>query len=216
MGISNKLCNPTPFKQVFHYGAGTIIAVEPFASYELHYSQMEDFVPTKPGWPNIKEDLEIKGLFVLDPDRPYDNQAYDAIKRSRILKEERFRAGKEEMKNKIAQAGIQFSEENLNERLTRAGYMRLKKEADELLEQEKFYESIIKAEEVKVAKKHTLDPKRTVFITDPPREFPSESAMMYFLNRPENKAVKEAHEQFWAMRTEPAAKPAKKATNEQV
>jgi hypothetical protein len=204
---------------VFHYGAGVLINIEPFSAYELHYTQMEDFVPTRAGWPNVKEDLEVKGLFVLDPDRPYDNQAYDAVKRSRILKEEKYRAGREEMKNAIARLGLQFSEENLTERLTRAGYMRLKKECEELLEQEKFYEGIIKAEEVKVNKKFTLDPKRTVFVTDPPREFPSESAMIYFLNRAENKAIKEAHEAFWK-REQPAVaaaipKPKKEAVNEQ-
>jgi len=214
MGISNKLCNPTPFKQVFHYGAGTLINVDPFSSFDLHYSQMEDFVPTKPGWPSIREDLELKGLFVQDPDRPYDNQAYEAVQKSRKLKEERFRAGKEEMKNKIAQAGLQFSEENLNERLSRAGYMRLKKECEELLEQEVFYEKVIKAEEVKTAKKYTLDPKRTVFITDPPREFPSESAMAYFLNRTENKALKDAHEAFWAQKATPAVKTKKESLGE--
>ncbi len=197
MGLSNKLCNPTPFKQVFHYGAGTMITVDAFGSYELHYNQMEDFVPTKPGWPAIKEDLEFKGLFVLDPDRPYDNQAYTAIKRSRELKEERYRSGREEMKNAISRQGLQFSEENLNERLARAGYIKLLNEITELTQQEQFFAKTIKAEEVKTKKQFVLDPKRTVFVLDPPREFPSVSAMNYFLERPENAAVKVAHEKFW-------------------
>lgn len=209
MGLTNKLCNPTPFKQKFHYGAGTETNIEPLSTIELHYTQMGDFVPSKPGWPAIKETLEYQGLFVYDPDRPYDNQALEAITKSRDLKIERYRAGKEEMKNAIARQGLQFSEDALNERLARAGYARLQAEIKELDAQIEYYTKIVKTEELNVAKKYSLDPKRTVFILNPPREFPSEGAMHYFLNRPENQALKEKHE-AWLETMVKASKPEKK------
>jgi hypothetical protein len=41
-----------------------------------------------------------------------------------------------------------------------------------------------------------LDPKRTVFVTDPPREFPSVAAMMFFLDLEENRETKAKHAAF--------------------
>ena len=61
--------------------------------------------------------------------------------------------------------------------------------------------------------KTTLDPKRTVFALNPPREFPSEAAMHYFLNRPENKVVKEKNEALLQQMAGVAIEKKAKTTN---
>lgn len=186
--FSNKLCNPTPFDVKLNWECGINIRIPAFGTANLTMQQMDDFRPGKPGSADIKSTLDYFGLFLLDIDRHYDNQALEALRRSQAAKKQQYNAAVQNIADRKSAAGVPHNPDALEETLKQMGYIKLREEIY-LLENaiSKFQKAVGVNPERSVTP--TLDPARTVFVIDPPYEFPSVAAMEFFLDQnPEIKA----------------------------
>ena len=180
--FTTKLYNPTPFPVKLDYSAAIKIRIDPFGSKELTMAQMDDLRPGKPGSAAVKSVLDTFGLFLLDVDRPYDNQALEALRLSHRAKKAQFDAAYQNLVSSRAAAGVAPNEEALEETLRQMGLARIRDEVAILAKAvKKFEEVVAKADASSV--RSQFDPKRTIFVTDPPREFPSVAAMDFFLEQ---------------------------------
>ena len=191
--FTTRLCNPTPFKVCLPWQAGIPIRIEPFGAADLTMQQMDDFRPGKPGSATVKSVLDTFGLFLLDVDRPYDNQALEALGRSHKMKKAQYDAAYQNLISTRAAAGVAPNEEALEEILRQMGLVRLREEVLILFAATKRFEGVVE-KQANVAVHKQLDPKRTVFVTDPPREFPSVAAMEFFLSQDDEIAAR--HKQY--------------------
>lgn len=199
MAIQNKLCNPTPFDVEIPYEKGIVIKIPAFGATELTMQQMDDYRDGKPGSENVQENLDYYGLFLLDADRPYNNQALRALKASLRAKEERLR----DVRTNIQSRSINLPQGGADPetQLITMGFGTLIQQTEILKEQIAYLEKSVVDDEGGRAVKQ-LDPNRTIFVMNPPTEFPSKEAMGFFLNLPQNAAIKEAHEAFVAAQEE--------------
>lgn len=193
MGLTNKLMNPTPFKVSLPYEKGIVLKLEPFGSKDLTMQQMDDFRDGKPGSENVQEVLNYFGLFLYDADRPYNNQALQALRASHRAKSERFKNAREGVLQRSV--NLPGGGADVDEQLERLGFAGLRREIEVLEQQIKKYEASVTDDDGgRVVTK--LDPTRTIFVMDPPTEFPSKEAMEFFLEQPENAEVRARHEEF--------------------
>ncbi len=201
MAYAAKLCNPTPWEAKLDYSAGIKLRIPAFDAVPLTMEQMDDYRGDKPGSEAVEAVLDTFGLFLFDSDRPYDNQALDALKRMLTVLTERYRGANERLRASHSAQGINTNEEAHNETLNQLGYGVVKVQIDTLKAQIIEYERSVGPER---NVRSQLDPARTVFVTSPPREFPSVAAMNFFLAQDDNKETKLAHDSFTA-RTKAAA-----------
>tara|TARA_R110000765_G_C18902712_1_gene604220 strand:+ start:199 stop:756 length:558 start_codon:yes stop_codon:yes gene_type:complete len=155
--------------------------------------QLDDFRPGKPGSPEVRGVLDYHGLFLLDPDRPYNNQALEALQRSHKAKKSQYDAVIKNLRSSRAATGVAHDDSAFDETLIQLGYAELARKIGVLkLAISKFQDAV---DAVKEATSRTqLDPKRTVFTMEPPREFPSVAAMEFFLDQ--NAEIKAKHIAF--------------------
>ena len=92
MAFASKLCNPTPWRVDLTWDRGVIIVVEPFGSTELTMQQTDDFRPGKPGSAEVRQTLDYYGVFLLDTDRTYDQQAFEALQRCHNARKQQYDA----------------------------------------------------------------------------------------------------------------------------
>lgn len=182
IAYSAKLCNPTPFPIKLPWDRGVKIMIEAFGSAELTMQQMDDFRPGKPGSADVKSTLDYYGLFLEDTDRPYDNQAVEALRRSRDAKKAQYTAAVRNITDRRAAAGVAPNEEALAETIDQMGYKELDRKIQILSDAVKGFTDAI-GDKPEATLRTQLDPKRTVFVMDPPREFPSVAAMEFFLKQ---------------------------------
>lgn len=188
-----KLCNPTPFFVELPWHRGIDIPIPPFGDAEITMQQMDDFRPGKPGSENVRSVLDFHGLFLYDVDRPYDNQALEALKRSHKAKKSQYDEAVKNLRVQRAQAGIAPQEAAFEENLRQLGYFRLHEEIEKLEKAiEKFKTAV--GEGPERSTRPQFDPDRTVMVMDPPRQFPSVAAMEFYLE--ENPEIKAKHEAF--------------------
>lgn len=192
MALTNKLCNPTPWNVTLPYEKGIILKIPRFGEHDLTMQQMDDYRDGKPGSENVQEVLNYFGLFLFDSDRPYNNQALRALKASYQAKTERLNQVKRGIVERSA--NLPGGGADVDEQIRRLGFAGLEREIEVLREQIKKYERSVVEEETRVTKQ--LDPTRTIFVMDPPTEFPSKEAMEFFLEQPENADIKAKHEQL--------------------
>lgn len=188
------MCNPTPFKIKIPYERGIDIIIEPDSAIDLTISQMDDFRPGKPGSEVTKSILEFEGAFLVDSDRSYDSQALEACAISLKKKEERVKEFIERNRNARIAGGAAADEVTMDEILLSAGYGKMLKEIEILKNRVKIYQDVLNKDNAKGRVKETLDPKRTCFVLQPPRQFESETSLKIFLS--ENPEIKEQHDQF--------------------
>lgn len=191
MAHTAKLMNPTPFEVDLPWDRGVSIVLEPFGHAELSMQQMDDFRPGKPGSAAVNEVLNYHGLFLLDADRPYDNQALEALRRAHASKKAQYDATIRNITDRRAASGVAPNEEALAETLTQMGYTELGRKVSVLAEAIKKFQEVV-GSQPEVAAHKQLDPKRTIFVLDPPRQFPSVAAMEFFLT--ENPEVEVKHQ----------------------
>jgi hypothetical protein len=192
MAYSSKLCNPTPFDVKLPWDRGVNIKIPAFGTADLNMQQMDDFRPGKPGTAAVKQVLDYHGLFLMDTDRPYDNQALDGLRRSRLAKKAQYDSATKNIRDRRAATGIAPNEEALEETLHQMGYVQLKQKIDILEKAVAEFQKVV-GDQPERNQRYQLDPKRTVFVLDPPREFPSVAAMEFFLSQnPDIKASQEA------------------------
>lgn len=193
MAYSSKLCNPTPFPVKLPWHRGINIKVDAFDSKELTMEQMDDVRPGKPGSADVKSVLDYHGLFLMDSDRPYDNQALEALQRAYQSKKAQYDAAVRNITDRRAATGVAPNEEALEETLRQMGYVRLRDQIDTLKDAIAKFREVV-GDRPEQSLRQQLDPARTVFVLDPPREFPSVAAMEFFLDK--NPEVKAKHQAF--------------------
>jgi hypothetical protein len=199
MAYSAKLCNPTQWACKIDWDRGIKIRVPAFGETALTMQQMDDFRGDKPGSEDVQSTMNAIGVFLYDTDRPYDNQAVEALERMHKALKAQFDAMYKNLIDQRAAAGIAPNEEALEELVKTMGLATLRDKVTTLKKQAALYRTKVSPEQ---RVRESLDPARTIFVLDPPRQFPSVTAMEFFLA--ENSEVKAAHEAFLA-RSEAAA-----------
>lgn len=203
MAFAAKLMNPTPWDVKVDWDRGIKIRVPAFGDAQITMQQMDDYRGNKPGSEAVNETLNYDGLFLLDADRPYDNQALEALKRCYAARKMHYDGAVRRIREARATAGIPNDESAFEETLEQHGYVTLRKKVAVLQKQISQLESAVKPER---SVREQLDPARTLFVTNPPRQFPSVAAMEFFLDQnPEIAAEHEADFQNKASATEEVA-----------
>jgi len=183
MAYINKLCNPTPFPVSIDWDRGIVIEVEPDSSTEVTSRQAEQFMPGEPGSEEIRKMLETYGVYLQDSDRDTDVQALMALKLCWKAKNERYESAVELLVKSHVDRGIDADLEApaFKKKLAHMGLERLKEDMVKLQARINIYEKVIEVEEFHEERAPVMDPKRTIYVLDPPREFPTILAMEIFL-----------------------------------
>jgi len=179
--ITNKLINPTPFDVEIEWNRGIVLKIQADSEFELTMPQLEDFRDGKPGSEESKSLLDFYGLFLLDGDRSWEEQAITALRKSHKEKQERFDNFISRIRDSRIAQGSPVDDEALEEMSKRNGYDRIKKQCEQLQRRITHLSGLLESSGTKGKVKETLDPKRTCFITSPPKQFPSETALHLFL-----------------------------------
>jgi hypothetical protein len=195
MALIAKLANPTPWDCKLPYEKGINILIPAFGSTDLTMQQLDDYRGGKPGSEAINVILDYDGLFVVDSDRPYDNQALDALRRCHRAKKAQVDAAVKDITTKRAAAGTPPDPDALEETLRMSGHAALRDKVVTLEEQIREYSKVVDPDAERNVRPQ-LDPTRTVFVMDPPTEFPSVAAMNFFLGREENRELKHKHDAY--------------------
>ena len=162
------------------YDKGVVIKIPADSQVDLTMGQMDDFRPGKPGSEEARHLLEYYGLFLLDGDRSWDEQAVDAIDKSLREKKLQLDAFVSRIRDSRLAAGSPIDDDTMQEVIARAGHDKTQDQCELLEKRKKYLNNVLRDVGAKGKVKETLDPKRTCFITQPPREFPSETALQLF------------------------------------
>jgi len=158
---------------------------------------MDDFRPGKPGSEEVREQMEPYGLFLLDGNRGYDEQALNALQACLKKKEGQFRDFVDRLRDSRITAGSPITPEAMEEAKRRGGYDKFEKDIEVIRERVGIIKSVLAEEGIIGRVKEPLDPKRTCFASQPPRPFPSEVALRLFLSNQKPDFVKQ-HEELQA------------------
>ena len=200
MSFSNRLCNPTPFPCRYKYERGIVFNIPAFGEWELaSVDQVQDFRTGQPGSEAVQAETSFHGLFLRDPNLSYDTQALRALKLCLKERSSQFAAGVDRIKNNLGAQRGSYDEKDLEEAIVRANFHSLRDQIKLLEAQIEVYASVVSSEET-VSLHKQYDPERTVFVTEPPREFPSKTAMRFFLEQ--NPEILAKHEKFSAAASE--------------
>lgn len=195
MAYAARLENPTPWDVRLDWGnRGLRIRIPAFGSKEITPAQQADYTPGTPGEDAVFAELNYYGVFLLDIDRPYDNQALEALEKARAARKEKYDSAVRRMMDRRAQMGVSPDPEALEEAVRQMGLADIRQQIQTLEQQITKLRNLVGTER-RVARPK-LDPARTVFVLDPPREFPSVAAMEFFLEL--NPEIKAKHEAFVA------------------
>lgn len=204
MAYVNRLVNPTPWKVKIPYDRGTFIVVESDGEYEFVGEQAHDFQPGQPGSEEVRNLLDSSGLFLLNPDLSYDLQALKAlqacIKSKKSFRDEfiqRLRDGRIATGRSIDDGTLQEAIESAgygHKSMSRTGQPGLQGQIEALEARVKFLQKSVEGDPTRGYVKERLDPEKTCFVTNPPRQFPSKTALQMFLA--ENPEVKADHDKW--------------------
>lgn len=194
--LTNKLVNPTPFDVQIDWDKGVVIPIPGDAQVDLTMAQMDDFRPGKPGSEEARHLLEYNGLFLLDGDRSWDEQALEAIEKALKEKKSQFDAFVGRIRDSRIASGSPVDDDAMSEIVERAGYGKIEAQCQTLSQRAQVLKDLLRGSDTAgKVKERTLDPKRTCFITKPPREFPSETALKLFLME-QSKEFQEQHAEY--------------------
>ena len=205
MPYVNKLVNPTPWKVEIPYDRSAYITIQADGEYEfLNADMQKDFEPSQPGAEEVKHLLDQHGLFLLNPDLSYDLQVLRALRATYKAKKTNYDEFVSQMRANAMKAGQNINEETLEEAIQVGGYgdrihsrtkmPGLRGQLALLSKRIKFLEKAVENDPTKGMVKDRFDPDKTCFVTNPPRQFSSPTALAMFLE--ENPEIKEKHEQF--------------------
>ena len=192
MALITKLVNPTPFIVEIPYEKGISIIIPADGEVDLSMQQLDDFRPGKPGSEETRKLLNFEGVFLSDSDLSYDFQALQTLKACVKERQERVKTFIDRNKTARLQQGAAIDDKTMEEIKVSAGYARMEANANKLIARIKVLEGVVNADENKGAVRQNLDPERTCFVTNPPRQFPSKTALAMFLG--ENPEIAEKHE----------------------
>ncbi len=157
--------------------------------------QMDDFRPGKPGTEEVKHQMDYYGIFLLDGDRSWEEQAIVALETSLKVKKAQVDQFTTNMRNARIAAGAPVNEEAMEELLIMSGYGKMREECETLRKRVSHLRKILDKTGTKGKVKENLDPKRTCFVLNPPKQFPSETAMELFL-MDQSPEFRKKHEEF--------------------
>jgi hypothetical protein len=192
MAVVANLINPTPFDVKIEYQAGQIIRILADGETQLTMQQLDDFRPGKPGSEETRKILDMEGLFLQDSDLSYDFQALVALKACVTERKRRIKDFTDRTRNSRIAGGATVDDDTMRDLLEGSGYADMERGVVKLVSRVKILETIVNADANKGSVRETLDPERTCFVTVPPRQFPSKTALMLFLS--ENPEIAEKHE----------------------
>jgi len=184
--------NPTPFKVEFSWDKGVVLEVPADGDLELTMQQMDDFRPGKPGTEEVKQQMDYYGIFLLDGDRSWEEQAVKAIEISLKVKKESVDAF---IANQRKNSPGPIAPEVLEEMIDRSGYKKIQAECESLKRRVDALRKVLDKTGTKGKVKETLDPKRTCFVLNPPKQFVSETALALFL-MDQTPEFRKKHEEF--------------------
>lgn len=208
MAVVAKMVNPTPFDVKIPYSRGIYIKVPSDGDTELTMEQLDDFRGGKPGSEETRKILQFEGVFLQDTDLSYDYQALQTLRSAVREREERIKTFIDRTRNSRIAGGATVDDATMEDLIQSAGYGRMQDDVDKLKARIDTLGKVVNEDEAKGAVRQTLDPKRTCFVINPPRQFPSETALHMFLN--ENPEIKAEHEAL----TNPVAEVSTTATDE--
>lgn len=209
MALSAKLCNPTPFPVRLRWHKGIDIMIPPMGDTTLSPIQMEDFRPGKPGSATVQQEIEIYGIFLYDTDRDYDEQALEALQRCLRARKIRYEEAVKSMRDRRAAEGSAPSEELLEQLIVSFGFDKQRDQIAILEKQVKELQKVVSSRQTKT-EDIEFDPL-TVYVLDPPRKFPSEAQLNFFLDLPGNEQIKAQHQAMVQNYLNSKAKPKSKA-----
>ncbi len=193
MSLITKLVNPTPFDVEIPYEKGISIMIPADGEVDLSMQQLYDFLPGKPGSEETRKLLNFEGVFLSDSDLSYDFQALQTLKSCVRERMDRINTFVDRTKNSRLAGGAAVDEASMKEVKESSGYARMEENANKLVARIKILEKIVNADENKGTVRQNLDPERTCFAMNPPRQFPSKTALaMYLSENPETAAKHEA------------------------
>lgn len=187
-----KMVNPTPFDVKIPYERGVYINIPADGETGLSMQQFDDFRPGKPGSEAARKLLDFEGVFVADSDLSYDFQALQALQTAVRERKDRIKTFVDRTKNSRIAGGATVDDATMEDLVENSGYGRMSKDVEKLERRISHLQTVVNADESKGAVRQTLDPKRTVFVINPPRQFPSETALAMFLD--EHPDIKAQHE----------------------
>lgn len=193
MAVVAKMVNPTPFDVKIPYTRGIYLKVPSDGELELSMEQLDDFRGGKPGSEETRKILNFEGVFLQDTDLSYDYQALQSLRLAVKEREERIKTFIDRTRNSRIAGGATVDDETMTDLVNSAGYGRMQKHVEKLKARISTLSAVVNEDEAKGSVRQTLDPKRTCFVINPPRQFPSETALAMFLNEhPEIKAEHDA------------------------
>lgn len=193
MGLTDKLCNPTPFEVVIKWEPGIPIIVPPDGHARLNYQQLEDFRPGKPGSEEIRNMIEPDSIFLFDDDKTYDSQALASIERAIKLLSAEYTTRITHLRNSRSAQGMKLDDETLEALVQQIGLDRIRDKIEVLKGRKTLLDKAVSGKDAKIGRQ-AFDVKRTCFGLNPPREFESETHLAIFLN--ENPELGLAHKKF--------------------
>ncbi len=193
MAVVANLINPTPYDVSIAYQQGVFIDVPADGEVNISMQQLDDFRPGKPGSEETKKILDFEGVFLQDSDLSYDFQALESLKSYVRERKDRIRTFLERTKGVRTQQGVNVDDDVMQELLDSAGYGNMQRCVDKVQGRISLLEKLVNTDEAKGYVGRTLDPERSCFVTNPPRQFPSKTALALFLaEHPEIKAKHDA------------------------
>lgn len=194
MALITKLINPTPFNVEIPYEKGISINIPADGEVDLTMGQLDDFRPGKPGSEETRKLLNFEGVFLSDSDLSYDLQALQTLEACVRTRQERINTFIDRTKNSRLAGGASVDDTSMDEILESSGYARMQTNVNKLKDRIKTLQKVVSADERKGAVRQNLDPERTCFVINPPRQFPSKTALAMFLA--ENPKIAAKHEAF--------------------
>jgi len=194
MAFAAKLMNPTPWDVQLAYEKGVVITIPAFGQVDITMAQFEDYRPGTAGEEAVYEILDTEGIFLFNTDRPYENQALETLQKTLKKREDLLNSKVKSYTDLAARQGLKLEPEqvhNVNEQL---GVNMLKEKCATIKRFIGKYETVVQKDTSR--RRNVLDPERSVFVTNPPREFPSKVAREFFLG--ENPEIAAKEEEFRA------------------
>lgn len=194
MGLSGRLCNSTPWEQNVPWHRTRII-IPGDGHIELSPEQLDDFRPGKPGSEEVRNLLNTFGVFLMDTDRSYDVQVYEALQSTIKVRRQQYTDFVANIRNDRIRAGQNsVTAEDLEGTIEMQGYKTFRDQIEALERRAaKIRDVLTPTGELstrRAAPKY--DPERTCFGVSPPQEFPTKLALELFLDEHPEAADKHA------------------------
>jgi hypothetical protein len=176
--LTDQLCNPTPWNVSFNYHRGEKLNIPADGAVKLTHDQLQDFRTGTPGHEGVRNIMEMYGLFLLDGERSYDEQALEAISATLKEKQKRLDEFVTRTQDQRLATGRPIDDQTMTKLMESSGYDKIKEQVEQLSERKEFLRGRISDASVV---RDRIDPRVTCLATDPPRTFPSETALQMFL-----------------------------------